>query len=279
MFNVLRLVPLALFIAAASSTTPNAPRAPSIDPFAVARAPVVSIEDSVVYPVRETNAKRMARGLGPAAPNFERATVLPGRRHNPTRMGSARRSTPSGSASFTGIKVTRADNGGFVGFVKKVFINNSSSKRYGVTTNTANALQVTPFMNQNSYTTIDLQEPNPTDSSHPLLGAVVAGSSTNDNLSSGSANYCQLTGTSHTAANAPASAAGNSFSSSKSESMIWTYSTSTQKITAQWVNTDSSKPATFLYYLPSSDSLLLVGDLPRSTASRPVDTKLNSRWV
>ncbi|KAF8910728.1 hypothetical protein CPB85DRAFT_1435195 [Mucidula mucida] len=261
MFNILRLVPLALFIASASSTTLNAPRAPSSNgPLAVARAPVVSIEDSVVYPVRETNAKRMARGLGPAAPNFERATILPGRRHSPTRMGSARRATPSGSASFTGIKVTRADNGGFVGFVKKVFINNSSSKRYGVTTGAGSALQVTPVMNQNSYTTIDLQEPYPTDSSHPLLGAVVAGSSTNDNLSSGSANYCQLTGTSHTAANAPPSAAGNSFSSSKSESMIWTYSTSTQKITAQWVNTDSSKPATFLYYLPSSDSLLLVGD-------------------
>ncbi|KAF8910727.1 hypothetical protein CPB85DRAFT_1562067 [Mucidula mucida] len=261
MFNVLRLVPLALFIASASSTTLNAPRAPSSNgPLAVARAPVAPIEETISYSVRETNAKRMARGLGPATPNFERATILPGRRHIPTRMGSARRATPSGSAGIQSIiKVTRADNGGLVGYVNEAYVN-PSTRRYGITASTTDALQVTAFMKQNAYTTIDLQEHIPTDPAHPLLGAVVGPASSDDNLSSGSPNYLILTGTSHTDANAPPSPAGNSYSGQNSESAIWTYSTSTQKITAQWVNTDNSKPATFLYYLAGSDGLLLVGD-------------------
>ncbi|KAF9022531.1 hypothetical protein BDZ89DRAFT_1163188, partial [Hymenopellis radicata] len=98
MFNILRLLSLALLIAAVPSTAVNIPRAPSFDvPSNVIRAPLVSLEESTVYYVRETlSAKRMFRGLGSVARNFERATILPGR---PTRAESAHRSTPSGSVS------------------------------------------------------------------------------------------------------------------------------------------------------------------------------------
>ncbi|KAF9022533.1 hypothetical protein BDZ89DRAFT_1137271 [Hymenopellis radicata] len=277
MFNVLRLVHLALFIASASSTTLNTPRAPSIDaPFKVARVPGASTDESIFFPVRETNAKRMARGLGPATPNFERATILPGRRHIPTRMGSARRSVPSGSVNtpVTGtIKITRADNGALVGYVNEDYTS-GGTRRYGITTDAANALQVTTLVTQNSYTTIELQEPTPTDAAHPLLGAVVGPANSGDNLSSGSYNYALLTGTSHTDANSPPSAAGNSYSSQNSESTIWTYLPSidlpsTQQLTAQWVNPDGSKPTTFLYYLPGSNALLLTGDVSAFNSAFP----------
>jgi len=198
-----------------------------------------------------SNAARLARGLPPRAPRFRR--FLPGRG---TPILDARDPSPSLIPVSGSIKVTRADNGALVGYVANSFVN-SATRRYGITTDLSSALKAAFTGGSNP---LEIMASNPPDAAHPFFGAVVGPASSDDDLTSGSSNYALLTGTSHTAAGAPPSAAGNSYSGQNSESTIWNYNTGTHELTASWINTDGVPGPTTLYYLPGSNGLLLVGD-------------------
>ncbi|KAJ7903085.1 hypothetical protein B0H13DRAFT_2025990 [Mycena leptocephala] len=77
------------------------------------------------------------------------------------------------------------------------------------------------------------------------------------NLSSGSSNFAYIQGTTQTPPNSPPASVSNSYPSAEdSESAIWIYDASTNAITAQWINTDSSLPTTSIAYVSGSDSLI-----------------------
>jgi hypothetical protein len=205
-----------------------------------------------------TNAGRLARGLPLLRPRF--SNILPGR--SPTRV-HAQRSSPSNVPVSGVVKVTRVDTGAQVGYIANTYVS-PSTQRFGITTNIGQALTV-------AFTTLagpnNVVETNGPDGAHPFLGFVVGPADSDNDLGSGSFNYILLTGTSPTTSGSPPAAVGNSYDSGDSESMVWTYDSSS--LTAQWVNTDGSHPSTTLWYLPSANGLVAVGDPTSFSASFP----------
>jgi len=214
-------------------------------------------------------------GLGPRAtiddkPTTTTTTVDAPVRHRRRRESHhARAPNPSLLPPVTGtLTVTRADNGAFVGYVSDQFVSPSTS-RFGITANLADALVVTFQPTVNPTIPLELQTINGPDPSHTLLGFVVGPADTSNDLSAGSFNYLLLTEVNHTPALSPPAAVGNSYDSGDSESTIWMYDTVTSHLTAQWINTDGSQPATILWYLPSANGLVATGDTSAFSASFP----------
>jgi hypothetical protein len=166
--------------------------------------------------------------------------------------GSARAGT-----IFTGyIEVFNAATSADLGAISDQFVS-STIKRYGPLTNTpANRLQITFHDTGSVFAISTLNGP---DSTLPFLGAVVGPASSSNDLGAGSFNYDLLTASVQTAPGTPPTAGTNAYSSQLIESSIWSL-TGGNFLAAQWVNTNSSLPATYLYYLPGSNGLLLTGD-------------------
>ena len=98
----------------------------------------------------------------------------------------------------------------------------------------------------------------------PFFGGIVGVFSTNNNLGPGSYNYTYVGGTVQTPSGSPPTSGANSFTmatgiSRAIESSIWSIVGGTV-LTPGWVNTDLSRPATFVQYYTSDNVLLLTGD-------------------
>jgi hypothetical protein len=97
---------------------------------------------------------------------------------------------------------------------------------------------------------------------YPYIGGIRGMITTDENLGAGSSNYVYLGGTVFTPAGAPPMLAANSVTyatgfSEEIESSIWSIDPG-GVLGAQWVNTDLSRPAT--YILLSQGALILTGD-------------------
>jgi hypothetical protein len=114
-----------------------------------------------------------------------------------------------------------------------------------------------------SATSISILPTNPPNATDPYFGGIVGFFDTSNDLGAGSANYAYLGGTSFTAAGAPPTAGGNTFTVASGfaediESSIWTVDAS-DNLTPHWVNTNLSTPATSVVL--SQGVLVLTGDV------------------
>jgi hypothetical protein len=155
------------------------------------------------------------------------------------------------------IHVTNADTGEELGFVSNVW---NDFGEYGVTTNANQRLLVSfPVSPQFSITAV-----NGPDSQFPYVGAIQGFASTSPDLGVGSRNYVYVGGTVETPVGATPAVLPNAYTNATGipqtvESAIWSLSASNE-FTAQWVNSDGTKPATYsMYYTPES-ALFLTGD-------------------
>jgi hypothetical protein len=153
------------------------------------------------------------------------------------------------------VQVTDTDNNTVIGDVSNVW---NVYGEYVVTTTPANYLTVsfTPGTEQNITAT------NGPNAGYPLVVGIQGYYSSSADLSSGSSNYAYLGGGTPTAPGATPQTAPNSFTgatgiSEAEESAIWTYGAN-NSLLPQWVNTDGSKPATYLQY--SQSTLVVTGD-------------------
>lgn len=120
---------------------------------------------------------------------------------------------------------------------------------------TAAALQAMPV----SIQTIN----SPNSVSFPFAGGIEGFSSTNSNIGPGNPNYLYLGGTTFTAPGATPTTAGNAFTtftgiSEAIESSIFTIGAN-HVISAQWLNTDTSTPAT--QFIVAQGIVLMTGDI------------------
>lgn len=193
-----------------------------------------------------TNAKRLAAGLA----------LKP-----PMRRSQAARSVPSGTPTVTrGYLQMKNENGVPISFVRNTW---NSFGEFGGTNDPAQYLIVEVDLAYAPLGSADIITINGPDAKFPFLGGIIGFSSTSDNISPGSFNYIYAGGTTHTLPGSPPQAGTNAFTVSTGipeeiGSAIWTYDPSTQTISPQWVNTDSSTPVTFLGY--TQDVILLTGD-------------------
>jgi len=205
---------------------------------------------------RLTNGERFARGLPPSKPK---------RLYTPTR----RQSVPSVSPSGVGIiQVTDANSGDLVGYVADAA--NSGSGEYGITQDTTLALQVqTTYQDSPTGNIITLNG-----FSQPYFGAEQGYYSGSD-IGVGSANYAYLCGIeTATAPNSgPQAGDDNSFSDAyeisagTAETAIWAVDPTSLIITAQYVNSDVSKPATLIVFGNVDGNFVLTGDFTAYNAS------------
>ncbi|KAH9840862.1 uncharacterized protein C8Q71DRAFT_427196 [Rhodofomes roseus] len=155
---------------------------------------------------------------------------------------------------------------------------------YTTTGDSSKALQVQyqECANEISYTSINLRTLNGL-SDYTNLAAIVGFANINSNLAVGSYNYAYIGGSQgESSPNAPAQSGANSFTAASGtvkpfESDIWTIDPSTSVVTAQWVNTDGSKPTT--YIVISDGVILLTADVTRFAMTYGATTSLTVKFV
>ncbi|KAL0953842.1 hypothetical protein HGRIS_005019 [Hohenbuehelia grisea] len=213
-----------------------------------------------------TNAERLAHGLPPLPPTFKR--TLPGSADAPTRALQARYGAPSPTTpmplTYSGRLEVRSLDGERVGFVTSS--NNGAS--FGVDTkvdgNTYGESSDLHVKFETSSNTFDVQITSPSLGEASLLGAATSVGPTS--ISGGSPNFVSLTNVGQTPAGSiPTSSAGKQC---LVESAIWSFDEAGQKLTAQFVNPDGSRPATVLAYDVDSNSLIFTGDLASYEADK-----------
>ncbi|KAJ6527854.1 hypothetical protein DFH09DRAFT_1414008 [Mycena vulgaris] len=121
------------------------------------------------------------------------------------------------------------------------------------------ALEVSFLYSPDAATQIAVTATNGPNATFPLVGA--------RNLAEGAPSYLFFGGTTTSPPGSPPHAGDNSYTAlagytRRFESAIWSYRPATQALTAQWVNTDGSMPATHIFYANYSDNALgLTGDI------------------
>ncbi|OCH87392.1 hypothetical protein OBBRIDRAFT_159752 [Obba rivulosa] len=186
-----------------------------------------------------TNAQRLAVGLPPLPPK---------RRATGTRSVSASPSpSPRPPTTFTGHLEARSNNGTTVGFVKNTaggvdgIVPPSDPGTLEVSFSTTATPGAPPF----SILATNPAFPPPFN---------VGGNGTAA-LGSGSPDVVAINHVGFTSPFSPPSIDAGG------ESSIWSYSTSTKEITAQWINPDGSHPTTFIGWNSTANFLFLSGDL------------------
>jgi len=234
---------------------PHVRRAHPLNPIKVGLKP-----NALAPSIPMTNAQRLARGLNPNRPRFNRAG-LP-RHLAPRASAVVAAADPNPCAPVSGtILVSGAVAGtAYVSRVPNAF------GEYGVTTDAADALRV-QYLDCN-----DAATEGPTNlmtlngiADFAFLGGITGFGSSGDSLAPGSSAYAYLGGTSQTAPAAPPQPLPNSFTfatgvSEDVESAIWFVDRSTGALTASWVNVDRSTPETEIVYYAPQDFLLITGD-------------------
>ncbi|KAJ7452632.1 hypothetical protein FB451DRAFT_1409322 [Mycena latifolia] len=244
---------LAVATFAAAAGTPTMRRSLSLNPpkpegttpaYVYARAPA---------PAPITNAKRMAMGLPPLKP-----------RH----YGSGRAARQAVSAvppvtQTCNLLATDASTGSTVGYLSPVW---NSFGEYGIFQASATgALEVSFTYSGDSPTQLDLSATNGPET-FTYVGAVVGFASSSNDLGVASPNYAYLGGTFQVAEGPAVDDGANAFTASTSvskayESAVWMYDPATGALSAQWINTDGSAPATSIVYVAGDEALVLTGDV------------------
>ncbi|KAF5320700.1 hypothetical protein D9619_002172 [Psilocybe cf. subviscida] len=196
--------------------------------------------DPVVNVAREplTNAERLSRGLPPKAPT---------RRFHAART----QASPSPQNSFTGkIEVRNTDGGAVLGWLSTA---TSDAGNIKPTTNEGEAMKFT-FTLDFGATSGSQVRVNMQNSPGPLLGLVEGRDNANPDIGADSFQYMYLNGIS-----LPGSSPGSSptaqtsvYSTKNSvtkhaETDIWTIDTVSGAMSVQWINSDGSAPATYLF--------------------------------
>ncbi|KAJ7835133.1 hypothetical protein B0H14DRAFT_2514511 [Mycena olivaceomarginata] len=204
-----------------------------------------------------TNARRFSLGLPPLAP-----------RHH--RVGVAARAVSSPVPPTTqtcNIAVQSYDQ--TFGYLSATW---NGFGEYGqFQADQAGSLEVTFSYTPDSPSQLNFVATNSPSPTYPYFGAISGFASESDDFGSGSYNYAYLGGTASTPAGSPPvstnSGDNNSFSAATGipetiESAIWSYDPATQAITAQWINTDESTPATHIVYANDyNQALVLTGSV------------------
>lgn len=130
---------------------------------------------------------------------------------------------------------------------------------------------------------VSITTTNGPNAAYPFFGGIVGFSSTSDNIGPGSYNYVYIGGTTFTSPGAVPTAGANSFTAATGinediESSIWSISAS-NILSAQWVNTNSSSPATFMTLVQSQHILALTGDLTTFTNAFGANTPVYLVYV
>ncbi|KIO21384.1 hypothetical protein M407DRAFT_245478 [Tulasnella calospora MUT 4182] len=222
--------------------------------------PITSTTNSVRPIVgRMTNARRLAMGLLPLKPKASR---------HGTRAASAPRSNPSMSPPVpTGCNILVKSATETFGYIKPQW---NGFGEYGVfQADQAGALEVTFNASPDvASAELDFTVINTPSTTYPYFGAISGFASQSNDFGPGSYNYAYLGGTTQTPSGSPPSDTGdNSFTAATGipetiESAIWTYDPTTQAITAQWINTDGSSPATHIIYAnDTNQALTITGDV------------------
>jgi hypothetical protein len=180
-------------------------------------------------------------------------------------------SSSPNAATFTGyIEVNNSST--FIGNAFNAF------GEYITTTTLANALTVSFDPSTSVFSITETN--NPASASFPFVGAIQGFPDSSPNLGSGNSNFTYLGGTSATALGATPAAGTNSFTSATGiseaiESDIWSISSS-DVLTAQWTNTNSSRPTTdIITSTAQGNEVLLTGDptaFSNSFGSETTDT-------
>ncbi|KZT22496.1 hypothetical protein NEOLEDRAFT_651687 [Neolentinus lepideus HHB14362 ss-1] len=146
----------------------------------------------------------------------------------------------------------------------------NSYGEYGLTSDASAAMRISfgtsSCASSAVYPELDITAQNGL-TTYPLTGFITGFSNTDNNLYSGSFNYAYFGGVAtETPAGSPAITEPNSFSAASGvsravESAVWSWSTSTNALTPQWINTDGSFPTNYLVYVPSSVAFALLGDV------------------
>ncbi|EED82921.1 predicted protein [Postia placenta Mad-698-R] len=223
-------------------------RETAANPAAVGLAPL-----ALAHRTPLTNAQRLARGLTPNRPRFNRAA----RENLAPRASAMPDPTPCPAVTGT-IQVTGAGTGtpAFISRVPNAF------GEYAVTTDTADAL-VVQYTDCADASVIDLATLNGI-ADVPYLGAITGFATALQDLRRGSSAYAYIGGTDQTAPGATPQAVSNSFTAAtgdqeEAESAMWTLNRTTGALSAQWVNADGSKPETIIVYSPEN-FLVITGD-------------------
>ncbi|KAG8965096.1 hypothetical protein FRC00_011017 [Tulasnella sp. 408] len=230
----MRLTISSLFVlaTAAVATADGGSLNPSLD--SIKPIPISSLADSVKPIVgRMTNAKRLALKLPPLKPKALR-------------------------------RVKNKDDDSVLGYLTR---NINTFGEYGTFQPAqADSLEVTFYASPDdpSPEELDLHADNGPTATFPYVGAGYASDS--DDFGTGSYNYAYVAGTQQSPAGSSAQVGDNTFSIATGipgdwESAIWKYNRATQEITAQWINTDGSSPATYIIYAnDGNDALIITGD-------------------
>ncbi|KIM42992.1 hypothetical protein M413DRAFT_443809 [Hebeloma cylindrosporum] len=192
--------------------------------------------------VLTTNAARMRVGLGPIRP---RSLDIPSRVKARTP-----KSSPLPPITNVRIKVRRQSDNACYGYLSKVKISEGPT----LVTNGTDVLKVkfTPTCEGEETFNIAIDC-----ATYPWLG--FAG----PNLNPKSATSATMVATKSTPPGSCPVRVGNALSSKypNSESSVWSYDKITKRLSAQWINSDKSKPKGYFWYFPSNKTVGLVSSL------------------
>ncbi|KAJ7099290.1 hypothetical protein B0H15DRAFT_944701 [Mycena belliarum] len=206
--------------------------------------------------VRETNAKRLRRGLPPLPPTRRAPGALrPRASPLPPPVPTVCRPAP-GVTSTVGYIAACYPDGTLLGYIRTSY---GPGDMYTLTPSTNAALKVSlpslpPFSGA-----IDLRALNGVNIAHPFLGAAEGYNS--GSFKPGELSFVFVTGSNHVDANTPMEWVGNGRDSTPSESQIWYLDPTTLQLTARWTNDDLSQLyPTPIFFNPDADGFYLTGD-------------------
>lgn len=256
---------VALSTAALAVAQPSRRAAPNFNPIHVDLTAIPGTPGAPAEPL--TNAKRFAMNLPPARPKAHRRRPHGVAPRGGSRVASAPRAAtsplPPVSAKCN-IRATGTDGKDF-GFISPVW---NGFGEYGqFQTSPDSALEVSFSYSPDSPSQIDMIATNGPSATYPFFGAIDGFASTDDNFGPGNYNYAYLGGTTQAPAGVPFTEGDSAFSAATGipediQTAIWSYDPKTQAITAQWINTDGSAPATHIVFAnDSNEALALTGDV------------------
>ncbi|PSS36922.1 hypothetical protein PHLCEN_2v1240 [Hermanssonia centrifuga] len=210
-----------------------------------------------------SNAQRLARGLPPNKPRFRRTDKQLGARTSPTPTTSVPSSSPTPACSPTTGALRAVSTDADMPLDGYVNASPNPYGEFGYTTDQVAAMIVTvsPCGNGSPINVVSSNSVK----SMPYLGGIEGFADDSPDLEPREFNYMVLGGVTQTSPHATPQNGANSYTAATGnskyiESAIWTIDDA-GVLSAQWVNTNGSLPATILVYVPSADSFALIGDV------------------